>query len=109
MKKITSKKVLVCYGGKSTEHDISIITALTIFQKYKIAGLDVELAYMTRDGDFYIGENLGNFKTYKKNCLTAEEKRLSNEELRNKYDSLISQSKNEKRLFYWKNRDIMII
>lgn len=42
-----------------------------------------------------------NFKSYKKNCLTAEEKKLSNAELRNKYDSLISKSKEEKRLFYF--------
>lgn len=60
------RKVLIAYGGKSSEHDISIITAVTIYQKYRLRECDLILTYQTREGEWFIGEGLDNFKTYKK-------------------------------------------
>jgi D-alanine-D-alanine ligase-like ATP-grasp enzyme len=54
-----NKKVLAfCFGGKSAEHDVSIITGLqamdnTDKQKYEIIPL-----YLSREGVFYTGEKL---------------------------------------------------
>lgn len=65
MKKEIESKVVIAYGGKSAEHDISIITAITIFQKYRLPGLKIELLYCDRTGKFFIGGGLENFKAYK--------------------------------------------
>lgn len=63
-KKIDVKMVIV-YGGESAEHDISIITAITIFKKFKVHNIDVELVYQNRDGKWFVGENLSDFRSYK--------------------------------------------
>lgn len=61
----TDSKVVIVYGGKSAEHDISIITAITIFQKYRLAGKEIELLYCDKNGRYFIGDQLENFKVYK--------------------------------------------
>jgi len=58
-------KVLIVYGGNSTEHDISIITAVTIYKRYKLKNIKLELVYQTKDGRWFMGERLDDFKTYK--------------------------------------------
>ena len=57
------KNVAVIFGGKSVEHDISIITALqtmkNISKNYKLYPI-----YIKPDGKFIIAENLTDAKTY---------------------------------------------
>lgn len=65
MKESNKKKVFIAYGGKSSEHDISVITAVSIFKKFRVLDLDINLLYQTRDGEWFVGEELENFKTYK--------------------------------------------
>ena len=60
------KNILIIYGGNSTEHDVSIITALQIFKKYKIEKSKVWLVYIDRQNDWYIGESLSSFTFYRK-------------------------------------------
>lgn len=57
------KKILVLYGGKSVEHDISIITAL---QAMNAVRNDVELlpVYITGDGEFVTAKNLLDVNIY---------------------------------------------
>lgn len=43
------------YGGKSTEHEISIITMLQI--KSKLEGYNVYCLYMSKQGDLYLANN----------------------------------------------------
>ena len=66
MKTNVDKKVLIVYGGESAEHDISIITALTIFKKYALANVKIELVYCDKKGKFFVGEKLDVFSTYNK-------------------------------------------
>ena len=65
MGKKIDEKLLIVYGGVSAEHDISIITAITIFNRYRLRNVDVQLVYQSRDGRWYVGEDLSNFKCYK--------------------------------------------
>lgn len=65
MKNKERKKVLITFGGRSTEHDISIITAISIYKKYILLGAELILVYVSRDGDWFVGEELSSFKTYK--------------------------------------------
>ena len=48
------KTIAVIFGGKSTEHDVSIITALTsIIRPLKTAGgYEVEPVYISKEGNW---------------------------------------------------------
>lgn len=60
-----SKKMLIIYGGKSTEHDVSIITALQMYKKYQVSDYEKVLVYITKNGEWLIGDGLSEFKFYK--------------------------------------------
>ncbi len=51
------KNVLLVFGGKSYEHDISVVTASQIYNKTKIKDLNLVLLYISRDNKFYIYKN----------------------------------------------------
>lgn len=59
-------KILIVYGGNSTEHDVSIITALQIYKNYAKGNDDVELVYISRSDGWLVGEELQSFAFYKK-------------------------------------------
>lgn len=61
-----NKNMIIVYGGSSTEHDVSIITALQIYKKYSIEKVNVYLVYIDRENNWYIGEALQSFQFYKK-------------------------------------------
>lgn len=59
------KTIGIIFGGKSVEHDVSIITALQIYSaidKYKYM---VELFYITKDNRIIVGKGLDELETYK--------------------------------------------
>lgn len=51
------KKICVIFGGSSSEHDISIITALQLVRNIK-SKFDIELIYFGLDNHFYLTKNL---------------------------------------------------
>ena len=51
-------KVVVIYGGKSAEHDISILTAGSIIKEIYFEYYDVEPVYITKEGTWLKGEAL---------------------------------------------------
>ena len=58
-------KVAVIFGGKSVEHEISIISAVQAMgymdrEKYEVIPL-----YMTKENAFYVGADLENIESYK--------------------------------------------
>lgn len=57
------KKICVIFGGKSAEHDISIITALQLVNNIKFS-FDVEMIYFALDNHFYLAKSL-NISDYK--------------------------------------------
>lgn len=69
-----AKNLLIVYGGSSTEHDVSVVTALQIFKKYNLEGVDVKLVYIDREDNWYMGEALESFKFYKNVNLTKLKK-----------------------------------
>ena len=68
MKKVASTmkiKVALIFGGKSAEHDISIISAI---QAYNSIPADKYLAYpiyISKDGEMYCGEDVGKIESYR--------------------------------------------
>lgn len=57
--------VAVIFGGKSVEHEISIISALQAIEYLKKDKYEIIPLYMTKEGQFYIGEEIGNIEEYK--------------------------------------------
>ncbi len=57
------KNVVVIFGGKSVEHDISIITGLQILSHLK-KDYCVFPIYIARNGEWWTGQKLFNIKTY---------------------------------------------
>jgi len=65
------KTIAVIFGGRSTEHDVSIITALSsvikpleLTKKFK-----VEAVYISKDGNWYSDERLKDVKTYQTDII----------------------------------------
>ena len=55
----------VIFGGRSVEHDVSIVTAQQIMQAFDKSRYDVVAIYITRDGKWYSGEPLKNIENFK--------------------------------------------
>lgn len=58
------ENIIVAFGGRSVEHEVSIITGMQVVEnmdkKYNAVPL-----YVTKEGKFLCGDSLRNFKTYK--------------------------------------------
>lgn len=57
------KTIFIIYGGKSVEHDISIITALQVY-KTAVKNYDCKLVYIDGKGKWWMGKNLSNPSIY---------------------------------------------
>ena len=57
-------KVAVLFGGKSTEHEISIISAIQAIGHINKDKYEVIPVYMTKENDFYVGEDIGKIEEY---------------------------------------------
>ena len=58
-------KVGVFFGGKTVEHEVSIITAIQAIENINKEKYDVIPIYIAKDNKMYCGENVGNIKEYK--------------------------------------------
>jgi len=58
-------KVGVFFGGKSVEHEISIISAVQAMLAFNTEKYDVVPVYITKDNRFYTGEILKDIEQYK--------------------------------------------
>lgn len=51
------KNILLVFGGKSYEHDISVVTAMQIYQKVKTDGFKLHLLYVSRENKLFLYES----------------------------------------------------
>ena len=58
-------KVGVFFGGRSVEHEISIISAVQAMLAFDTEKYDVVPVYITKDNKFYTGEVLKDIEQYK--------------------------------------------
>lgn len=62
--------VAVIFGGRSVEHDVSIVTGCQVMQAFPTARYDVVPVYISRDGKWHTGDPLSKLKNYQdKNIL----------------------------------------
>ncbi|MBQ1243293.1 MAG: D-alanine--D-alanine ligase, partial [Clostridia bacterium] len=70
-------KVGVMFGGKTVEHEISIISAIQAIGHLNKEKYDVIPIYITKNNEFYIGEKIGDIKSYTDiNSLLKESQRV---------------------------------
>ena len=60
------QNILVFFGGKSVEHDVSIITGVMTLNTIKRSRFNAVPVYVDRRGKFYTGESLFDLATYNK-------------------------------------------
>ncbi|MGF7056665.1 D-alanine--D-alanine ligase family protein [Brassicibacter mesophilus] len=63
------KKVGVFFGGRSVEHEVSVITGMQIIENIDKTKYEVVPVYIDKEGKWYTGEALMNFKNFKNNNL----------------------------------------
>ena len=61
---ILKLKLAVLFGGKSTEHEISIISAIQAIGYMNRDKYDIIPVYITKENDFYIGEDMDKIEEY---------------------------------------------
>jgi D-alanine-D-alanine ligase len=61
---MAEKTVAVLFGGRSVEHEVSVITGHQIMDALKAAGHRVLPIYLAKDGEWYAGESLHNLRLY---------------------------------------------
>lgn len=57
-------RVAVLFGGKSTEHEISIISAIQAIGYLNEEKYDIIPVYITKNGEMYTGEFVGDIESY---------------------------------------------
>lgn len=60
------KNVMVICGGKSAEHDVSIITAVQFLEKLDKSIYKVNFVYISRENEMFVGDELMQFSSYRK-------------------------------------------
>ncbi|WP_128426326.1 D-alanine--D-alanine ligase family protein [Gudongella oleilytica] len=63
------KKVGVLFGGRSVEHEVSVITAMQIIENMDKTKYDPIPVYVDKDGRWLTGRSLLSFKSFKENNL----------------------------------------
>ncbi len=57
-------KLAVMFGGKSTEHEISIISAIQAIGSINKEKYEIIPIYISKSNEFYVGENVGKIEAY---------------------------------------------
>lgn len=65
------------FGGKSTEHDISIISALQVYNALNKDKYNVYMLYIDKENNIYMGKELHKLETYKANTYLLHSKQVS--------------------------------
>lgn len=72
MQNIRRETVAVVFGGRSAEHEVSIITGHQIMDALKVAGYAILPVYITKEGGWYAGAGLHNIKQYSSRTLAIK-------------------------------------
>ncbi|WDU83731.1 hypothetical protein [Caloramator sp. Dgby_cultured_2] len=59
------KNVLIMFGGRSVEHEVSVITGLQVAENIDKEKYNVVPLFITKQGEWYTGDELLDIKNYK--------------------------------------------
>jgi len=70
-------RVAVLFGGNSVEHEVSVISAIQAIMSMDTDKYEITPVYISKNGEMYIGDNVGNIDAYKNiDKLIKESKRI---------------------------------
>ena len=70
-------RVAMFFGGKSVEHEVSVISGIQAYLAMDTEKYDVIPVYMTKNNEMYVGDNIGKIEAYKDiNALLAASVRV---------------------------------
>ena len=70
-------RVAMFFGGKSVEHEVSVISGIQAYLAMDTDKYDVTPVYMTKKNEMYIGADIGKIESYKDiNALLKRSKRV---------------------------------
>lgn len=58
-------RIACIFGGKSVEHEVSVISGIQAFMNFDREKYDVTPVYLTKDNSMYVGEDIGKIESYK--------------------------------------------
>lgn len=58
-------RVAVMYGGKSVEHEVSVISGIQALMNIDTDKYETIPVYITKQNEFYVGEDIGKIEAYK--------------------------------------------
>lgn len=59
------RKVAMIFGGKSVEHEVSVISGIQAFLSMDTEKYDVIPVYMTKNNEMYVGDEIGKIESYR--------------------------------------------
>ncbi len=70
-------RVAVLFGGKSVEHEVSVISGIQAILNMDTEKYEVIPVYLTKENEMYVGEGIGKIESYKDiNALLAKSRRV---------------------------------
>ena len=58
-------KIAMMFGGKSVEHEVSVISGIQAIMNMDTDKYEVVPVYITKSNDMYVGEDVGKIESYK--------------------------------------------
>ena len=58
-------KIALIFGGKSVEHEVSVISGIQAYMNMDTDRYDVIPVYMTKSNEMYVGDDIGKIESYK--------------------------------------------
>jgi D-alanine-D-alanine ligase len=68
---MSNRTVAVLFGGRSVEHEVSVISGHQVMDALDQAGFPILPIYITKQGDWYAGEGLHNLDLYREQTFHA--------------------------------------
>ena len=68
---MSNPTVAVLFGGRSVEHEVSVISGHQVMDALDAAGFPILPIYITKQGDWYAGEGLQNLDLYREATFRA--------------------------------------
>lgn len=70
-------RVALMFGGKSVEHEVSVISGIQAYLSMDTEKYDVIPVYLTKKNEMYVGEKIGKIESYKNiDALLKESRRV---------------------------------
>ena len=58
-------RIALVFGGRSVEHEVSVISGIQAYMNIDRDKYDVTPVYMTKSGQFYVGDQIGKIESYR--------------------------------------------